>query len=113
LEGFCLPAFRAKIYFISFWIFLVFSRYIYEVHQMAEDWMGRMARWKVGTKAWLESLMGRELGRPGHRWEDNIKMDRREIGFEWIVLTWFWLVNNGGFGRHRNETCLRVKHIQT
>jgi hypothetical protein len=23
----------------------------------------------------------RPLGRPGHRWEDNIKMDLREIGF--------------------------------
>jgi hypothetical protein len=29
----------------------------------------------------------RSLGRPTHRWEDNIKMDLREIGWggmEWI-----------------------------
>jgi hypothetical protein len=29
------------------------------------------------------------LGRPGHRWEDNIKMDLREAGFggvDWIQL---------------------------
>jgi hypothetical protein len=31
----------------------------------------------------------RPLGRPRHRWEDNIKMDHREIGFgdvDWIHL---------------------------
>jgi hypothetical protein len=43
----------------------------------------------------------RQLGRPRHRWEDNIKMDLREIGFgnvDWIHLaqdrnTWRTLVN--------------------
>jgi hypothetical protein len=43
----------------------------------------------------------RPLGRPRHRWEDNIKMDLREIGFEdvdWIQLAqdrgrWQALVN--------------------
>jgi hypothetical protein len=32
---------------------------------------------------------GRPLGRPRHRWEDNIKTDLREIGFgdvDWINL---------------------------
>jgi len=31
----------------------------------------------------------RQLGRPRHRWEDNIRMDLREIGWErmdWIHL---------------------------
>jgi len=31
----------------------------------------------------------RTLGRPGHRWEDNIKMDLRETGIDganWIQL---------------------------
>ena len=30
----------------------------------------------------------RELGRPGHRWEDNIKMDLQEVGWSlnWIDL---------------------------
>jgi hypothetical protein len=31
----------------------------------------------------------RPLGRPRHRWEDNIKLDLREIGFgdvDWIHL---------------------------
>jgi hypothetical protein len=32
----------------------------------------------------------RPLGKPRRRWEDNIKMDRREIGFgcaDWVHLT--------------------------
>ncbi|KAJ4450028.1 hypothetical protein ANN_01435 [Periplaneta americana] len=28
----------------------------------------------------------RPLGRPRHRWEDNIKMDLREVGYGWINL---------------------------
>jgi hypothetical protein len=43
----------------------------------------------------------RPLGRPSHRWEDNIRMDVREIGFgdvDWINLAqdrdrWRALVN--------------------
>jgi hypothetical protein len=36
---------------------------------------------------WLGGLKGLPLGRPRRRWEDNIKMDLREIGFgdvDWI-----------------------------
>jgi len=42
----------------------------------------------------------RPLGRPGHRWEDNIKMDLQEVGggIDWIELaqdrdSWRALVN--------------------
>jgi hypothetical protein len=43
----------------------------------------------------------RPLGRPRHRWEDNIKMDLRELGWEgvnWIHLAqdkdhWWDLLN--------------------
>jgi hypothetical protein len=28
----------------------------------------------------------RPLGRPRHRWEDNIKMDLREIGRGWLRI---------------------------
>jgi hypothetical protein len=50
----------------------------------------------VGRPEWK-----RPLGRPRHRWEDNIKMDLREIGFgdvDWIHLAqdrnrWGALVN--------------------
>jgi hypothetical protein len=31
----------------------------------------------------------RPLGRPRHRWEDNIKMDLREIGID--GMNWIWL----------------------
>jgi hypothetical protein len=33
------------------------------------------------------------LGRPGRRWQDNIRMNLREIG--WEVLIWIHLVRYG------------------
>jgi hypothetical protein len=30
----------------------------------------------------------RPLGRPRHRWEDNIKMDLREIGIDGVKSIW-------------------------
>jgi hypothetical protein len=40
----------------------------------------------------------RSVGRPSHRWVDSIKMDLREIGWDWIDLAqnrdqWRALVN--------------------
>jgi hypothetical protein len=32
----------------------------------------------------LDSLNGRDLRRPRHRWEGNIKMDLKEIGWEGV-----------------------------
>jgi len=39
------------------------------------------------------------LGRLGHRWEDNIKMDHQEVGWEmaWTGLIWLRI---GTVGRH-------------
>jgi hypothetical protein len=34
----------------------------------------------------------RPLGRPRHRWEDNIKTDLREIGF--VDVDWFYLAQD-------------------
>jgi hypothetical protein len=34
----------------------------------------------------------RPLGRPRHRWEDTIRMDRREIG--WGCMDWIDLAQN-------------------
>jgi hypothetical protein len=54
------------------------------------------------TKFWSGNLRGRDkLGRPRHRWEDNIRVDLKEIGWEgvdWIHLAqdrdwWRALVN--------------------
>jgi len=42
----------------------------------------------------------RPLGRPRHRWEDNIKMDLQEVGWgggEWTGLIWLRV---GEGGRH-------------
>jgi hypothetical protein len=39
----------------------------------------------------------RLLGRHKRRWEDNIKMDQKEIGFEkWIVFIWLRIGTGGG-----------------
>jgi hypothetical protein len=54
-------------------------------------WAGHVAR-MVEVRGAYNILIGRPegrrpLGRPRRRWEDNIKMDLREIGFEnvyWI-----------------------------
>jgi hypothetical protein len=37
----------------------------------------------------LENLREEPLGRPNHRWEDNIRTDLREIG--WEVVDWMYL----------------------
>jgi hypothetical protein len=34
----------------------------------------------------------RPLGRPRHRWEDNIKMDLRELGIDGV--NWVWIVED-------------------
>ena len=56
-------------------------------------WTGHTARMEQSRNAY-RVLVGkpegkRPLGRPRHRWEDNIKMDLREVGCdpgEWIDL---------------------------
>ncbi|KAJ4451051.1 hypothetical protein ANN_02487 [Periplaneta americana] len=58
-------------------------------------WAGHVARMGESRNAWAyRVLVGRPegkrpLGRPRRRWEDNIKMDFREVGYdnrEWINL---------------------------
>jgi hypothetical protein len=40
----------------------------------------------------------RPLGRPRHRWEDNIKMDLSETGgVVWTGLIWLRIGSSGGF----------------
>jgi hypothetical protein len=37
------------------------------------------------------------LGRPRRRWEDNIKMDIQEVGWEtWTGFMWLWTGTGGG-----------------
>jgi hypothetical protein len=45
----------------------------------------------------------RPLRRPRHKWEDNIKMDIRDIGWEWTGLILLRLGAIPGCCEHRNE----------
>jgi hypothetical protein len=51
-------------------------------------WAGHVAHMGEGRDVYrvlVGSLKGtRPLGRPMHRWEDNIKMDLREIGIDGV-----------------------------
>jgi hypothetical protein len=39
----------------------------------------------------------RPLGRPRHRWEDNIKTYLQDVGWEaWTGLIWLWIRTGGG-----------------
>jgi hypothetical protein len=39
----------------------------------------------------------RPLGRPRHKWMDNIKMDLRLIGLVWTGSIWFGIGTGGRF----------------
>jgi hypothetical protein len=57
-------------------------------------WVGHVACMREGRCVY-RVLVGRPkgkspLGRPRHNWEDNIKMDLREVGIDGV--NWIWLV---------------------
>jgi hypothetical protein len=61
-------------------------------------WAGHVTRMGEGRGAYrvlvVRSEGKRSLGRPRRRWEDNIKMDLREIGIDganWSRLTQDWV----------------------
>jgi hypothetical protein len=64
-----------------------------EIKSRRMRWVGQVARMGEGRGVY-RVLVGspegkRPLGRPGRRWEDNIKLDVREIGIDganWIQL---------------------------
>jgi hypothetical protein len=49
---------------------------------------GRSVYWVLGGRTEGK----RPLGRPRWRWEDNIKMDLREIGIDGV--NWIWLAQD-------------------
>jgi len=52
--------------------------------------VARMGKWRGAYRVLVGIPEGRRpLGRPRHRWEDNIKMDLQEVGcrgMDWIEL---------------------------
>jgi hypothetical protein len=59
-------------------------------------WAGHVAYMREGRGVYRvlvgRSKVKRPLGRPRHRWEDNIKLDLREIGIN--VANWFQLAQD-------------------
>jgi hypothetical protein len=41
---------------------------------------------------------------PSHTWEDNIKVDLREMGWMWTVVIWPRIQASGGLLEHGNKT---------
>jgi hypothetical protein len=80
-------------------------------------WAGHVARMEEGRGVY-RVLVGRHerkrpLGRPRHRWEDNIKMDLREIGTDGGELD---SAGSGqdpvaGFCEHGNEPSGSIKKV--
>jgi len=52
----------------------------------------------VHTGFWWENPEGkRQLGRPRHRWEDNIKIYLQDLGWgKWTGLMWYRFGTGGG-----------------
>ena len=61
-------------------------------------WAGHVVRMEEGRSAFNISTGKRTgkrlLGRPRHRWEDNIRMDLEEIGIRGFGLIWLriWII---------------------
>jgi hypothetical protein len=75
--------------------------YVFQVIKpKVSEWADMCHVWETG-KVHMDFLVGKPLGRPRHRWEDNIKTDLKERSFEavdWIDLaqendSWLALVD--------------------
>jgi hypothetical protein len=77
-----------------------FYYYYYYYYYYCTHWGGKRCLQGFG---W-ESEGKRPLGRPRRRWEDNIKMDLREIGIDganWIGFSWLRIGSSGGIMNFR------------
>jgi hypothetical protein len=54
----------------------------------------RLGRGEVHTSFGVKPQGKRPLGRPRHRWEDSIKMDLQEMGYE--DMDWIYLAQDRG-----------------
>ena len=74
---------------------------IYSSDQIEKNEMGGACGTYGGEERCIQGLGGRlekkkPLGRPRHRWEDNIKMDLQEVGWGGIGLNWLRVGTGGG-----------------
>jgi hypothetical protein len=72
-------------------------------------WVGHVARkgeMKMITIFWLK-ILKRPLGRPRHRWEDNVRMELSEMG--WEGVDWIHLAQDRDYCEHGNEPSGCVK----
>jgi hypothetical protein len=62
--------------------------------EMAAEWNAREI-WQTHAKVWSENPK-RLCGRPKRRWEDNIRIDLREIGGKvWTGFIWLRIGTSG------------------
>jgi hypothetical protein len=71
--------------------------FVYIFVQVAEDDMGGLCSTNGEKRNAYRLLVGkpegkRPLGRPRHRWVDNVRMDLGEVG--WGDVDWIGLANN-------------------
>ena len=76
------------------------SNIVRVVKSIRMRWAGHVVRLGEGRGVHI-FLVGkpegkRPLGRPRHRWEDNIKMDLREVGRGGIGWSWLRIGTDGG-----------------
>ena len=74
--------------------------------------MGRACSQSGGGRSAFKMLTGkstgkRTLGRPRHRWEDNIKMDLKEIGIN--TRNWVDLAQNRDYWRSLVNAALNLR----
>ena len=74
-------------------------------------WAGHVVRMEEGRSA-FRILTGtptgkRRLGKPRHRWEDNIRMDLNEIGIH--TRNWVNLVEDKDYWRARVNVALNLR----
>ena len=76
-------------------------------------WMGRTARMgdRRGAYKVLEGKPEgkRPLGRPRHRWEDNIKMGLKFVGNTWTGFFWFRIATSAGEGGGLRNAVMNVR----
>jgi hypothetical protein len=56
-----------------------------------------MGEWRTAERILLGKPEGkRPLGRPSHKWVDNIKMDLREVGWDGRIGSMWLRIGTGG-----------------